>query len=67
MYSKCEVLRMLLIDEVSTASLQVLGTMEKTSAEHEQDCNGASMRATNSETGEESTLPSLAIGINYQR
>ena len=28
MYTKCEVLRVLLIDEISTASLQVLGTME---------------------------------------
>ena len=28
MYTKCEVLRMLLIDEISTASLQLLGTME---------------------------------------
>ena len=28
MYTKCEVLRMLLIDEISAASLQLLGTME---------------------------------------
>ena len=28
MYTKCEVLRMLLIDEIRTASLQLLGTME---------------------------------------
>ena len=67
MYTKCEVLRILLIDEISTASLHVLGTMEKASAEHAQVCYGVRILTANLGIGAASILPSSATGTNCQQ